>query len=91
MSNEWYTKHSKDVAAALNKGRTATPEDAIACTLVKMPDGAYLLCANVSAPKAAVLVKDARNNGGKVVSAGTLCKGPDGVTFAVSQGSIAVA
>ena len=75
MSNEWYTKHSKDVAAALNKGRTATPEDAVAYTLVKMPDGAYLLCANVSAPKAAVLVKGRQKQRGQGRQRGNAMQG----------------
>ena len=59
------------------------------CTLVKMADGAFS-CADVSAAKASSLVKEARSHGGKVVSAGSLYKGDEGLTFAVAEGSEAV-
>ncbi len=90
MPNDWYTPHAKSVTMALAKAKSAPPDDAVPCTLVKMGDGALLLCADVSAAKAASLVKDAKSHGGKVVSAGSLYKGEEGLTFAVSEGSEAV-
>ncbi len=88
--HDWYEKHKKDVAAALKKGRVAVKDDGVACTLVKMKDGSTLLCSNISSSKAAALVKEAKSEGGKVLSAGKLYSGEDGATFAVSEGSTSV-
>ena len=87
---EWYEKHKKDVAAALKKGKAAAPDAGVSCTLVRMKDGSALLCAHVSDSKATALVKEAKAQGGKVLSSGTLYKGDNGPTFAVSDGSISI-
>lgn len=88
--NDWYEKHKKDVAAALKKGRAATPDAGIPCTLLKMKDGSAVLCAHISESKVAAQVKDGRAAGGKVLSAGSLYLDEGQLTFAVSQGSLAV-
>lgn len=87
---DWYEKHKTDVAVALKRGKTATKDGAIHCTLVRMKDGTDLLCAHVSLSKAGAMVKEARAAKAKVLSAGQLYAGDDGVVFEVSEGSLAV-
>jgi hypothetical protein len=90
MPSDWYNKHATDIKSALTRANAASQDAPIPCTLMKMADGTFLLCAHISGGKAAALVKDARNNGCKIVSAGSLYQGEDGLTFAVTDGSAAV-
>src|SRR5947209_11955605 len=76
--NDWYDKHKKDVAAALKKGMGAARDGAVDCSLIRLKDGSFVLCAHVSGSKQAAMVKEARAAGGKVLSAGALFKGDAG-------------
>ena len=78
------------MTAALTKGRHAAREDAVPCTLVKMADGTFCLCAGVTASKVAAMVKEAEAQGGKILSAGDLYNGDEGPTFAVTEGSASI-
>jgi hypothetical protein len=75
---------------ALKKGKIAPKEDAVSCTLMRMRDNTFLICAHVNATKAAAMVKEARNNGGKVAAAGRLFSGESGTTFEVDEGNLSI-
>jgi hypothetical protein len=87
-ANDWYESHKTDVAAALKKGKTAPHDQPVACTVVRMKDGAHLLCAALVGSKATAMVREARSAGGKVISAGQLFVEDDRVVFEVSEGAL---
>src|ERR1700722_106792 len=89
-NNDWYKPHEKDVVMALKKGKSAPKENAVTCSMMRMKEGAFFICAHVSPPKAAAIVKEARNVGGKVVAAGRLFLGEEGPTFEVDDGDLSV-
>lgn len=87
-ANDWYEAHKPDVAAALKKGKSAPKDRAVPCTMVRMKDGSHLLCAAVSASKASIMVREARQAGGKVISSGQLFLDDGKVVFEVSEGAL---
>ena len=87
-ANDWYESHKVDVAAALKKGKTAPHDQPVACTVVRMKDGAHLLCAALVPSKATAMVREARSAGGKVLSAGHLFLEDDKVVFEVSEDAL---
>lgn len=87
-ASDWYEPHKADVAAALKRAKGAAKDNAVACTLVRAKDGSFLLCAATTAAKAAALVREARNAGGKVMSGGRLYSDGGGVVFEVDEGAL---
>lgn len=88
--NGWYEKHRTDVATALKKGKVAPKDQAVSCTVVRAKDGTDLLCAHVSAGKATSQVKEGGAAGTKVVSAGVLYLGDDGLTYELTAGDTGI-
>ncbi len=88
--SDWYKKHEKDVAAAIKKAKEADREKALVCIFAKMKDNTHCICTHIMANKAELMGKEAKTEGGKIISTGVLFRGEGGLTFEVSSGSVAV-